>query len=499
VGRLEHAQLAVELLTTTEAAKARNIAEELNRENALRQEISRKIFEEAEAMLAQQTQIKTAIVLAKAGWHAGVIGIVASRLVDKYHLPTILISIDGEMAKGSCRSIPSLNLYEAIRECAEELIQFGGHHQAAGLTLRTARIEEFRQHFSHVVAGRLQPEDFEPKLKVDLLLEGQEQLSLPLLKQLQLLEPFGCENPLPIFAMRNVVVRGPRIFGKEQNHLRFFVNYHTETYHSIMWNGSEFLACLYNNAVADVAFLPKINVYQGIESINLQVQALDQGLMIYDYRQGKLDKLAFLQQLLQTTAGVKIFLNPGEELPETLRAYPQAQAAFYGEQGTAADKVFVFYDLPLQKIFTETGFPVPGVQGRTLILLFSVEEYRELRQELNVQCPDRKHLVETYKFVMHCLHSQPVQQVPALQQAAREQGLVLTLADLQIFSELAYLKLQGEQVELGTISRHCLEDAPTYVRLQEESKRLLDIYDCNFRITGAQINALWHKRCQEGF
>jgi single-stranded-DNA-specific exonuclease len=123
-------------------------------------------------MLAQQTQIKTAIVLAKAGWHAGVIGIVASRLVDKYHLPTILISIDGEMAKGSCRSIPSLNLYEAIRECAEELIQFGGHHQAAGLTLRTARIEEFRQHFSHVVAGRLQPEDFEPKLKVDLLLEA---------------------------------------------------------------------------------------------------------------------------------------------------------------------------------------------------------------------------------------------------------------------------------------------------------------------------------------
>ena len=499
VGRLEHAQLAVELLTTPEAAKARNIAEELNRENALRQEISRKIFEEAEAMLAQQKQIKTAIVLAKAGWHAGVIGIVASRLVDKYHLPTILISIDGEMAKGSCRSIPSLNLYEAIRECAEELIQFGGHHQAAGLTLRAARIEEFRQHFLHVVAGRLQPEDFEPKLKVDLLLEEQELLSLPLLKQLQLLEPFGCENPLPIFAMRNVVIRNPRIFGKEQNHLRFFVNYHTETYHSIMWNGSEFLACLYNSAVADIAFLPKINVYQGIESINLQVQALDQGLMIYDYRQGQLDKQVFLKQLLQTTEGVKIFLNPGEQLPEALRAYPNAQVAFYGAQGLATDRILVFYDLPLEKIFTESAFPVPGIQGRTLILLFSVEEYRKLRQELNTHCPDRKHLVDAYKFVMGSLHGSPRQEVQALQQAARQQGLELNLADLQIFRELAYIKLQDGQVELGTINRHRLEEAPTYVRLQEESKQLLDIYDCNFRITGAQINALWHKRCQEGF
>lgn len=106
------------------------VAEQLNAENALRQEISRKIFIEAEAMLAQQERIETAIVLAKEGWHAGVIGIVASRLVDKYHLPTILISIDGEAAKGSCRSIPALDLYSALNECSELLLQFGGHHQA---------------------------------------------------------------------------------------------------------------------------------------------------------------------------------------------------------------------------------------------------------------------------------------------------------------------------------------------------------------------------------
>src|SRR5699024_1389785 len=139
------------------------VAEQLNAENALRQEISRKIFIEAEAMLAQQERIETAIVLAKEGWHAGVIGIVASRLVDKYHLPTILISIDGEAAKGSCRSIPALDLYSALNECSELLLQFGGHHQAAGLTLRAARVESFKKRFLGVVRGRLEPADYQPR------------------------------------------------------------------------------------------------------------------------------------------------------------------------------------------------------------------------------------------------------------------------------------------------------------------------------------------------
>ena len=109
VGRLEHAQLAVELLVTDDSVKAEKIAAELNRENTLRQEISRQIMEEAEAQLAQEKHIDTAIVLASEGWHQAY-RYRASRLVDKYHLPTILISLNNGVAKGSCRSIPALNL-----------------------------------------------------------------------------------------------------------------------------------------------------------------------------------------------------------------------------------------------------------------------------------------------------------------------------------------------------------------------------------------------------
>jgi single-stranded-DNA-specific exonuclease len=425
VGRLEHAQLAVELLTTDDPAKAQSIAENLNKENALRQDISRKIFEEACAMLAEQKQIKTAIVLAKEGWHAGVIGIVASRLVDKYNLPTILISIDGKNAKGSCRSIPALDLYDAIRECADDLIQFGGHKQAAGLTLRTARIDAFRQHFTNVVAGKLDPKDYEPKLNVDVLLDGSQKLALPILKQLKLLEPFGCDNPLPVFAMRDVQLRSPKIFGKEQKHLRFFVNYLNETYHSIMWNGSDYKSCLYNNATADIAFVPKINVFQGLESINLQVMAFNQGLVIYDYRQGNVDKLTLLKALLQTRSGVTVFTNEETQVPEEWQNYANLHISHYGTTAPDTENVFVLFDFPKAKIYTEEHFPVPHALGKTMIILYNVSEFQHLRKEVFAKVPDRRHLIFVYKYVMGMLKTNQVMRIADLKTGAAEQGLVL--------------------------------------------------------------------------
>ena len=178
VGRLEHAQSAVELLVTDDEEKAENIAADLNRENALRQEIGRQIMEEAELQLAQQEHIDTAIVLASEGWHQGVIGIVASRLVEKYHLPTILFSLNEGMAKGSCRSIPALNLYEAIAAEADILSQFGGHHQAAGLTLPADKLAEFTTRFKNYVREHLKPEDYYLHQILDCSISGTGEITL---------------------------------------------------------------------------------------------------------------------------------------------------------------------------------------------------------------------------------------------------------------------------------------------------------------------------------
>ena len=214
VGRLEHAQLAVELLITKDEEAAERMAGNLNDENAVRQEISRQIFTEAEALLEKQASIGPAIVLAgqwdsdaQEGWHPGVIGIVASRLVDKYYRPVILISISGDVAKGSCRSIHPLDMYDALDACSADLIQFGGHSQAAGLTLESRKIEDFQKHFTEFVRNHLQPEDYQPRLAVDIEWDRNEELTLSFLHELQLLEPFGCENPAPLFMLRNAPVR----------------------------------------------------------------------------------------------------------------------------------------------------------------------------------------------------------------------------------------------------------------------------------------------------
>ena len=246
-GRLEHAMSAVELLVTDDQDKAAEIAIKLNNENIERQEISAQIFKEAEEMLKDQNDISQAIVLAKEGWHAGVIGIVASRLVDKYHLPTILISIDGEVAKGSCRSIPPLNLYDTLADCSDLLLQFGGHRQAAGLTLSTTNINSFREHFVHEVSQRLSPEDFEPKIAADVVVPPGCSLTLKLVKELSMLEPYGASNPLPVFAFKEAKLRSPAIMGAEKNHLRLIVDFGNESYKGIMWNQAQRITSIYNH------------------------------------------------------------------------------------------------------------------------------------------------------------------------------------------------------------------------------------------------------------
>ena len=193
VGRLEHAMSAVDLLTTDDNTRAEEIAQKLNEENILRQSISKRIFEEAEEMLHKVDSIKTAIVLAKEDWHAGVVGIVASRLVDKYNLPTVLITMDGEKAKGSCRSIPPLNIYEALEGCKEFLLQFGGHNQAAGLTLTKDNIPKFKTAFTAKVKDMMPLGDYIPTVTPDYFVPFDKKITVKTINDLTLLEPCGAE------------------------------------------------------------------------------------------------------------------------------------------------------------------------------------------------------------------------------------------------------------------------------------------------------------------
>ena len=283
----------------------------------------------------------------------------ASRLVDKYYRPVILISISGEIAKGSCRSIPPLDLYDAIDACSADLVQFGGHSQAAGLTLESSKIEDFRKHFTDVVRNSLQPEDYQPHLAVDVEWDRHEELTLSFLHELQLLEPFGCENPVPIFMLRNAELHNPRLFGQELTHLRFFADIGSRSCHCIMWQGAQYQFCLCNNAQADIAFKPRINFFNNTESINLDIVAFRMDMELHDYRRNSEFKETVLARLLHSGQQFTVFINQNSKEEAELASCANVKIRYYGEQCEASEKQIIFYELPEENIFQWGKFVHP--------------------------------------------------------------------------------------------------------------------------------------------
>ena len=497
VGRLEHAQLAVELLITKDEEAAERMAGNLNDENAVRQEISRQIFTEAEALLEKQASIGPAIVLAgqwdsdaQEGWHPGVIGIVASRLVDKYYRPVVLISISGDVAKGSCRSIHPLDMYDALDACSADLIQFGGHSQAAGLTLESRKIEDFQKHFTEFVRNHLQPEDYQPRLAVDIEWDRNEELTLSFLHELQLLEPFGCENPAPLFMLRNAEVHNPRLFGQELSHLRFFTDIGPRSCHCIMWQGAQYQYCLCNNAQADIAFKPRINFFNNTESINLDIVAFRMDMELHDYRRNTEFKETVLSRILRSDQRFTVFINKNSADEEELSAFSNVKIRHYGELCDETERQIIFYELPGENIFRWGGFPISGKNRTVLYILYNLDDWYMQKHKLLEEYPDRNHLADAYRFIKKVLQSQAVAKLGQLKYQAEKHQLHLKDYDLQIFRELDFFRIQGDELMMGSTERRQLETSPTYAGLCAERDALLDVYQNSLRIACARIQSL---------
>ena len=214
-GRLDHAAAAVELLTTRNPGTAAEIAARLNALNRERQGVEQKMLADIALMLSRHPELlrKRSLVLAHSGWHEGVLGIVASRLLEMYFRPVVLISIRDGLARGSARSIPGFDMFKGLTACSHFLKNFGGHTQAAGLSLQAERIEPFRQHFEKTVAESTAPDDFIPTLCIECRLNFKE-ISAAILDELVSLEPYGCGNPEPLFMAGNIEVLTASLVGK---------------------------------------------------------------------------------------------------------------------------------------------------------------------------------------------------------------------------------------------------------------------------------------------
>jgi single-stranded-DNA-specific exonuclease len=274
-GRMSTPDIATRLLLATDEAmdaEAHALAAQLNEENLRRQQ------EEAELVAQARKAIETdpavgahnVLVVGGGGWHRGVIGIAASKLVDTYHKPAIVLSVDGEVAHGSCRSIPDFDMLGALERCADLFIRFGGHKQAAGLTMEAARMPEFRQRINAWADEVLHPDQLRPRLRIDapLTLRG---ITHDLVRGLDALGPFGMGNPRPVFHAGPVeIVDGPRSI--KERHLKMTFSQDGRRFRAIAWRAAERADFLdRHRAGMDLAFSLDRNEYQGETYLELSV------------------------------------------------------------------------------------------------------------------------------------------------------------------------------------------------------------------------------------
>lgn len=221
-GRMDHASLALQLLTTDNIATARQLAQSLDGFNTRRQELTRSILDGILTDYRQHPDHLKNRTLVKwhSGWHQGVLGIVASRIVETYYRPVVLIAVTGELGKGSARSIPGLDLYNALQACRHCLEDFGGHSMAAGLTIKAENLIEFQRMFENAVTRMTQPDDRRPRLTIDSEIHFDD-ISEKLIDEIETLSPFGTENPEPVFMAQNIKVVSSKIVGK--NHRKMML------------------------------------------------------------------------------------------------------------------------------------------------------------------------------------------------------------------------------------------------------------------------------------
>jgi len=267
MGRLSDALLSLELLLTEDAARARELAETLDRCNRERQEIEQRTFEEALEMLGELDPDQRTIVLANDGWHIGVIGIVAARLMREFYRPTVIIGFDGNgSGKGSCRSIEGFPIVDGLRQCASYLERFGGHPAAAGLGIAAENVVPFRERLETVAREMIAQEDLQPTVKVcaELPLRA---IGRRLMDELQLLEPVGSGNPPPVFSARGLRLRTkPQTVGR--GHLKLWLTDGELTFEGIKFAVGGWQP---NSDRVDVAFTPQWSEFQGEWAIQLKL------------------------------------------------------------------------------------------------------------------------------------------------------------------------------------------------------------------------------------
>ena len=274
MGRMASSEKSFKLLVTQNRSEAKQLALELDNENKYRQMIERDILQQTYDIKKknQYAELQSGLVIASDNWHPGVIGIVASRVVDKYFKPTVILTEDNGVYKGSARSIPGFHLYDGLSSLSDILISFGGHKYAAGVKLEKKNLEEFRNRFNEVVKTSLKEEDFIPEIYIDAEIDSKD-ITNEVMQWLEKLEPYGQGNKEPVFFMKKVFKYQVETFvGKNFNHLKCVFEKNGLIFEAIGYNMKEYKSLMAENDKFDILFSLVHNTWKNTKVIQLNLK-----------------------------------------------------------------------------------------------------------------------------------------------------------------------------------------------------------------------------------
>lgn len=268
-GRLGCASRSVELFLTDDAEKAKELANSLCEENSLRQQTEQKMFKEALEYIESHPEIKNdkIIVIPHEDWHHGIVGIVSSKITEKFYKPSILFAIDGDEAKGSGRSVSGFNLFGALESCSDLLEKFGGHELAAGLSIKPENIEEFRKKINEYSKDSISENMLVPTVTLDAAIKV-PYITIDTVHDINRLQPFGVDNPAPAFAVRNIKIHKISVMS-EGKHLRMTLLKDGKYLDAVGFGMGEYYHHLEEGDFIDVAFALDINDYKGFQNVQL--------------------------------------------------------------------------------------------------------------------------------------------------------------------------------------------------------------------------------------
>ena len=321
-GRVAHATRAVELLTTPSQEEAYEIAEELQETNLERQALERDIHEMArQDVLKQGSDADYVVVVGGQDWHPGVIGIVASRLVEEFYKPTLVISIKDGIGKGSCRSIDNCNIYEALQSAEDLLIQFGGHQAAAGFSIKEDKIPALRDRLTQYCKEYLSETDYLPIVDIDSQV-AIDDIDVPLIEEIETLEPYGMANPTPVLALEEATISDLFLMGQQKKHAKVLLEREDSTIDAIAWNRPDLHASFFPGDRVKVAFTVQKNEWNGHVSPQLMIQdmALLEGRSLTLTKEGLRAMYTYVRNLLKGGSMPKFRLET-----ELIRRRPEGQ------------------------------------------------------------------------------------------------------------------------------------------------------------------------------